>query len=374
MEAVGRLAGGVAHDFNNLLTAIIGYADLMVTSLDQDDPLRKDAEEIKRAGERAAALTDQLLAFSRKKVLQPLILNLNTTVTNMEKMLRRLIGEHIELILGLDPALGLVKADPGQIEQVIMNLAVNARDAMPQGGRLTIETKNVYLDEEYTHQHVDIQPGPYVMLAVSDTGVGMSKETLSHLFEPFFTTKEMGKGTGLGLSTVYGIVRQSDGHIWVYSELGQGTTFKIYLPRIEEIVESGKRVPVSAKSMQGQETVLLVEDEDIVRDLACRVLSENGYTVLEAHDGREALLICEKYGGPIHLLVTDVVMPGGMSGRQVAERLRTLRPDVKVLYMSGYTDDTIVHHDVLEPGMAFLQKPFMPDILLHKVREVIDAP
>jgi len=375
MEAIGRLAGGVAHDFNNLLTAIIGYSEFLLASFDHGDPRRKDVEEIKKAADQAAALTRQLLAFSRKQVLQLQVLDLNAIISNMEKMLRRLIGEDIELVTVLDPALGRVKADPGQIEQVLMNLAVNARDAMPQGGKLTIETMNAYLDEDYARRHVDVQPGPYVMLAVSDTGVGMDAGTQAHLFEPFFTTKQVGQGTGLGLSTVYGIVKQSNGHIWVYSEPGHGTTFKIYLPMVEEVVElAEERTPVAAISQTGVEAVLLVEDNDDVRDLARRVLLQHGYSVLEARDGEEALLICERHEGPVHLLVTDVVMPGGLSGRQLAERLAALYPGMKVLYMSGYTDNAIVHHGVLGPGMAFLQKPFSPDVLVCKVREVLDTP
>ena len=374
MEAIGRLAGGVAHDFNNLLTAIIGYSELLLMGLDDLDPRRKDMEEIKKAADRAAVLTRQLLAFSRKQVLQPRVLDLNTTIANMEKMLRRLIREDIELITVLDPNLGQVKADPGQIEQVLMNLAVNARDAMPQGGKLTIETKNVYLDEDYAYQHMDVQPGYYVMLAVSDTGVGMDEETLSHLFEPFFTTKEIGQGTGLGLSTIYGIVKQSGGHIWVYSEPGQGTTFKIYLLRTEGDVEPGKRTPIPTESLEGSETILLVEDADAVRDMARLALLQSGYTVLAAHDGEEALQIYEKHEGPVHLLVTDVVMPGGMSGCQLAERLTTQWPEMKVLFMSGYADDAIVRHGLLKPGVTFLQKPFAPATLTHKVRETLDAP
>ncbi|MCD6554092.1 MAG: GAF domain-containing protein [Anaerolineae bacterium] len=372
LEAVGRLAGGVAHDFNNLLTAIIGYSDLVLMSLGQNDPLYKDVEEIKKAAERAASLTRQLLAFSRKQMLQPKVLDLNATVTHMEKMLQRLIRENIELVTILDPALGHIKADPGQIEQVIMNLAVNARDAMPQGGRLTIETANVVLDENYAHQHMEVQPGPYVMLAVSDTGMGMDDETQAHIFEPFFTTKGVGQGTGLGLATVYGIVKQSGGHIRVYSEPGHGTTFKIYLPRIEEVVESDRRAPIPGESPPGRETILLVEDEDMVRDLARRVLLQRGYTVLEARHGREAFQICEQHRGPIHLLVTDVVMPL-MNGRELAKRLTTLHPEMKVLYISGYTDNIIIHHGLLEPGMAFLQKPFTPAALAHKVRQALDT-
>jgi len=371
MEAVGRLAGGVAHDFNNLLTAIIGYSELLLMSFVPGNPRRKDVEEIKKAADRAAALTRQLLAFSRKQMLQPQVLNLNLVVTGIEKMLRRMIGEDIELVTILDAELGLVKADPGQIDQVIMNLAVNARDAMPQGGKLTIETKNAYLDEEYAQQHVEVQPGPYVMLAMSDTGVGMDEEIKSHLFEPFFTTKEVGKGTGLGLATVYGIIKQSGGHIWVYSEPGQGTTFKIYLPMIEGVVEpAGLPLPPD-ETLHGAETILLVEDDSLVRELASRVLIRHGYLVLEAYDGEKALRICQEYQKPIHLLVTDVVMPGGMSGRQLAENMTTMHPETRVLYMSGYTDNAIVHHGMLKPGITFLQKPFTPEALARKVREVL---
>ena len=371
MEAVGRLAGGVAHDFNNLLTAIIGYAELLMMSFSPDNPRRRDAEEIKKAADRAAALTRQLLAFSRKQMLRPQVLNLNLVVTGIEQMLRRVIGEDIELVTVLDPDLGLVKADPGQIDQVIMNLAVNARDAMPQGGRLTIETKNAYLDEEYARQHLEVQPGLYVMLAVSDTGVGMDEEIKSHLFEPFFTTKEVGKGTGLGLATVYGIVKQSDGHIWVYSEPGQGTTFKIYLPMVEGSAEPTKWTLLFDETLHGAETILLVEDDSLVRELARRVLVQHGYLVLEAYDGEEALRVCKGYEKPIHLLVTDVVMPGGMSGRQLAESMATMHPETQVLYMSGYADNAIVRHGILESDTAFLQKPFTPESLARKVREVL---
>ena len=374
MEAIGRLAGGVAHDFNNLLTAIIGYSEFLLHGLNSYDPRRGDVEEIRKAADRAAALTRQLLAFSRKQVLQPEVLNLNAIVVNLEKMLQRLLGEDIELVTALDPHLGRVKADPGQIEQVIVNLAVNARDAMPQGGKLTVETVNVYLDEDYAHQHTEVQPGPYVMLAVSDTGVGMDEETKSHLFEPFFTTKELGRGTGLGLSTVYGIVKQSGGHITVYSEPGLGTTFKIYLPQTEESGETAVRAPTRPAALHGQETILVVEDAEPVRDMARQVLVRQGYTVLEAQNGEEALRLNASHEGPIHLLVTDVVMPGGMSGRQLAERLTATRPEMRVLYMSGYTDNAIVHRGLLEPGIAFLQKPFAPDTLTLKVRETLDAP
>jgi PAS domain S-box-containing protein len=372
LEAIGRLSGGVAHDFNNILTAITGYSSFLLRKLDPDDPKRSDVDEIKQAADRAAALTQQLLAFSRKQVLQLQVLNLNSIVANTEKMLQRLIGEDIDLATLLDPNLGRVKADPGRIEQVIMNLAVNARDAMPQGGKLTIEATNAVLDEAYALRHVDVKPGRYVMLAVSDTGVGMDEEIQSHLFEPFFTTKEDGKGTGLGLPTVYGIVKQSNGHIWVYSELGRGTTFKIYLPRTDEAAEPIRREPVPTELARGSETILLVEDDDVVRGLASRALTENGYSVLQAPNGEEATQVCQRLEGPLHLLLTDVVLPGGMSGRDIADRVALLRPETKVLYMSGYTDDAIVHHGVMEPGIAFLGKPFTPTALLHKLRQLLD--
>jgi len=371
MDAVGKLAGGVAHDFNNIMTAVIGYTDLTLVRLSQDDPLRSKVQEIKNAGVRAAALTQQLLAFSRKQILQPKILDLNTLISDNTKMLRPLIGEDIELVSVLDPALESVKADPGQIEQVIMNLALNARDAMPRGGRLTIETANVVLDEEFAHRHVSVQPGPCVMLAVSDTGVGMDIEAQSHIFEPFFTTKQKGKGTGLGLSTVYGIVKQSGGNIWVYSKPGNGTTFKIYLPRFEEAAEKVVTRPSLGEIASGSETILLVEDEEQVRKIVREILQMQGYQVLEAAGGGEALLISEKHEGPIHLMLTDVVMPL-MSGRELANKLGPIRPATKIIYMSGYTEDTVVHHGVLEPGVEFIQKPFSPDALARKVREVLE--
>ena len=374
IEAIGQLAGGVAHDFNNLLTAITGYSDLSLRRLDPRDPLRLHIQEIKKAAERAASLTRQLLAFSRKQVLQPKVLDLNLVIKDINKMLRRLIGEDIELLTVLEPTLGQIKADPGQIEQVIMNLAVNARDAMPRGGKLTIETKHVYLDEAYARYHIAARPGYYVMMAVSDTGCGMDAETQARIFEPFFTTKEQGKGTGLGLSTVYGIIKQSGGNIWVYSEVGEGTTFKIYLPRVDEVGEVNEaqgRAP--AEMPVGCETVLLVEDEALVRQMARQILQMNGYQVLEAHGGEEALLVCERHRGRIDLMVTDVVMPQ-MGGRDLAEQLQSLRPETRVLYISGYTDDAIVHHGVLDPGTPFLEKPFTPNALACKVREVLSAP
>jgi two-component system cell cycle sensor histidine kinase/response regulator CckA len=371
LEAVGQLAGGIAHDFNNLLTVIIGFGDLALARIGEEDPLRKHLLEIKKAGDRATALTRQLLAFSRKQVLQPRIIDLTETLANIDKMLQRLIGEDIQLVTILDPSLGKVMADPGQIEQVIMNLAVNARDAMPKGGNLTIETKNVFLDEAYSRQHVSIKPGPFVMLAVSDTGHGMDSATQAHIFEPFFTTKEHGKGTGLGLSMVYGIVKQSGGNIWVYSEPAHGTTFKIYLPLIRGEGEGLREEAVTAKPQQVSETVLLVEDEDAVRMLLLDILQAEGYKVLPASSGYEALEWATKHNGRIDLLLTDVVMPG-MSGSELVDRLADMLRDVKVLYMSGYTDDAIIHHGVLNPGVAFLQKPFTPLSVARKVRDVLN--
>jgi signal transduction histidine kinase/ActR/RegA family two-component response regulator len=374
LEAVGRLAGGISHDFNNLLTAIMGYSDLTLNRLSEKDPLKRNLIEIKKAGERAAALTRQLLAFSRKQVLQPKVLDLNIVVSDLEKMLRRMIGEDIELTTSLQPQLGNVKADPGQMEQVIMNLVVNARDAMPAGGKVTIETANVYLDESYARQHLAVASGPYIMLAVSDTGTGMDAETQTHMFEPFFTTKEAGKGTGLGLSMVYGIVKQSGGNIWIYSEMGRGTTFKIYFPRVAASAEKYTHSAAALDIPTGSETILLVEDADMVRDLAREVLEEiSGYRVLEAANADAAFMICEKHQGHIDLLLTDVVMPGG-SGSEVSAKVRALKPDIRVLYMSGYTDDAIVRHGVLEAGLNFIQKPFTPNALALKVREVLDSP
>ncbi|MGE5325419.1 MAG: PAS domain S-box protein [Deltaproteobacteria bacterium] len=372
MEAVGRLAGGVAHDFNNLLTIISGYSDLLLDTLAEKDRARAQVEEIKKAGVRAATLTRQLLAFSRSQVLAPQVLDLNSVVTNVHKMLRRLIGEDIDLVTILAEGLGSVRADPGQVEQVIVNLAVNARDAMPQGGKLTLETANVHLDDSYARTHVSLVPGEYVMLAVSDTGTGMDSKTQAHIFEPFFTTKEMGKGTGLGLATVYGIVKQSGGYIWVYSEPGRGATFKVYLPRVEKTAAAPGAGKAAVRPVQGNETVLLVEDEPALRSMVRNVLKSNGYQVLEARHGEDALVVCEMHRGPIHLLLTDVVMPG-MGGRALAEHLVSLYPGMKILYMSGYTDDAIVHHGVLGSGMAFLQKPFTTESVVRKVREVLDA-
>jgi two-component system, cell cycle sensor histidine kinase and response regulator CckA len=372
MEAIGQLTGGIAHDFNNMLTVIIGYSELILQKLKADDPLRSEVEQVKEAGVRASLLTRQLLAFSRKQVLQPKVLDLNAVLTNMDRMLQRLIGENIDLVTMPSPGLGRVHADPGQIEQIIMNLAVNARDAMPGGGKLTIETANAELDDAYAREHIAVKSGPYVMLAVSDTGCGMDAETQARIFEPFFTTKEPGKGTGLGLSTVFGIVKQSGGDIWVYSEPGRGTTFKIYLPWVEGAVETVEPGVAPAGAVRGSETILLVEDDAGIRRLVRQVLAERGYWVLEAIHVKHAIQISEQHTVPIHLLVTDVVMPG-MSGRELAEHLKPSRPDMKVLFMSGYTDKAIVHHGVLDPGTAYLQKPFTPDALARKVREVLDA-
>jgi two-component system, cell cycle sensor histidine kinase and response regulator CckA len=374
MEAVGRLAGGIAHDFNNLLMVIQGYADLMIDRFAATDPLRRNAVQIQAAAQKASGLTQQLLAFSRKQMLAPKVLNIQTVVSDMEKMLRRLIGEDVELQTASCPDLGLVKADRSQIEQVIMNLAVNARDAMPGGGRLTIETANVEFDASLSHPPAVLSPGKYVMLAVTDNGCGMDEKTQAHVFEPFFTTKEKGKGTGLGLATVYGIVKQSGGYVWVYSEPGHGTTFKIYLPRAEEGATSDPRELSSAgRSLpRGTEVVLLVEDEKGVRDLAREYLELSGYSVIEAEDGYTALELTAMHAGPIHLLITDVVMPG-ISGRELADRVRNIRPDVKVLYMSGYTDQSVVHHGILDGDAVLLQKPFSMATLASKLREILTA-
>ncbi|HEY3381222.1 MAG TPA: PAS domain S-box protein [Vicinamibacterales bacterium] len=372
MEAIGSLAGGVAHDFNNLLTVILGCTAFAIETLREGDPLREDLLEVQKAGERAAVLTRQLLAFSRKQVLEPQVLDLNHVVINLEKMLRRLIGEDIDLQQVLAPNLGPVRADPGQIEQVIMNLVVNARDAMPNGGRLTIDTANVDLDEEYVAQHVVVVPGPYILLAISDTGCGMDAATRERLFEPFFTTKAKGKGTGLGLSTVYGIVKQSGGNIWIYSEPGHGTTVKVYLPRFVEEAGSSATSRAPERPAVGTETILVAEDGEAVRNVVVRMLLAAGYRVLTAANGGEALLTCEQHRGEIDLLVTDVVMPQ-MSGRQLAERLQKVRPSMRVLYMSGYTDNAIVHHGVLDPGMRFISKPFSEADLARKVRDALDS-
>jgi PAS domain S-box-containing protein len=373
MEAIGKLASGVAHDFNNILTVIMGNCDFLLHNLKPDNPLRKDIEQIERAGARAASLTRQLLAFSRQQVLQPIELDLNGIIINLQRMLERLIGEDVDLITLLDPHLRRLKADPGQIEQVIMNLVVNARDAMPQGGRLILETKNVYLNEAYVDQHVGVTPGPYTMLAISDTGVGMNKDIVSHIFEPFFTTKELGKGTGLGLATVHGIVTQSGGHICVDTEPGRGSTFKVYLPQLLQNLETTQSPKPAKGAVTGSETILLVEDEELVREMTQRVLRKYGYTVLSASHGQGALTLCEAYQEKINLLITDVIIPGGMNGHELAKALTLLHPEMKVLYMSGYTDTIIDHQGVLAPGITFLQKPFTPTVLIHKVRGILDV-
>ena len=373
MEAVGRLAGGIAHDFNNLLTAITGYSLLVRDRLPSGDPSRADLEEVVRAGERAAALTRQLLAFGRKQVLRPRVIDLNAVVSEMEKMLRRVIGANVDIATALDPALGRVYADPGQIEQVIVNLAVNARDAMPQGGRLTIETRNVELDRASRPPQECVSPGPYVMLSVRDTGSGMSEKVKAHLFEPFFTTKEIGKGTGLGLSTVYGIVKQSGGSITVHSEPGRGAAFNVYLPRIDQPVESPLPAVPSARDSRGTETILVVDDEEPVRRLVRAVLTRMGYAVLEAPDGQAASALARGRPEPIHLLLTDFMLPG-MSGGDLAAILTGARPGLKVLYMSGYAEEAVLRQAALDAGTPFLPKPFALEDLARKVRDVLDAP
>jgi two-component system, cell cycle sensor histidine kinase and response regulator CckA len=372
MDAVGRLAGGIAHDFNNLLSVILSCAELAADDLPSGDPTRADLEEIMKAGTRAAELTRQMLTFSRQQVLNPHVLEPNQLITNVHKMLTRVIGEDVELKVLLKPELDRISADAGQIEQVLMNLVVNARDAMPTGGKLTIETSNVRLDEAYAQEHLGVTAGPHVMIAVSDTGCGMDKATQARIFEPFFSTKEVGKGTGLGLSTVFGIVKQSGGSIWVDSVPGKGTTFKIFLPSAEGTVQ----LPVVARAgtieLRGTETILLVEDEDQVRGVASGILRRRGYQVIEARSSGEALLLSEKHLVNIDLLLTDVVMPT-MNGRELADRIRLMRAGIRILYMSGYTDNVIVHHGVLNSGAAFLQKPFTPESLARSVRQVLDA-
>jgi PAS domain S-box-containing protein len=371
MEAVGRLAGGVAHDFNNVLSVILSYGAMLLAEMKPGEPMRDDMEEIYKAGKRAADLTRQLLMFSRQQVLEPKVLDLNEVLASMDKMLQRILGADVDLISLPVPSLGRVRADPSSVEQVIMNLVVNARDAMPKGGKLTMETGNVVLDEVYAEAHLGVTPGRHVMLAVTDTGTGMDKETLTRIFEPFFTTKESGKGTGLGLSTVFGIVQQSGGSVWVYSEPGKGTTFKVYFPRVDAPVTTAG-TSESPKTLQGSETILLVEDDDQVRVVARGILRKNGYHVIEARNAGEALLHSEKHPGLIHLLLSDVVMPQ-MSGPELAKRLARARPDMRVLCMSGYTDDSIVRHGVLEAKLAYLQKPITPEALTTRIREVLDG-
>ena len=370
MEAVGRLAGGIAHDFNNLLTIISGYTELALSRQHLPSEAHADIERIENASVRAAALVRQLLAFSRKQVLQPKILDLNKIVLNLDSLLRRLMDERIEMVTRVNEDLGKVKADPAQVEQVIMNLVVNARDAMPEGGRLVVETCNTDLDANYAVDHVSVRPGKYVMLAVSDTGVGMDRQTVANIFEPFFTTKESGRGTGLGLSTVYGIVKQSGGYIWVYSEPGKGSTFKIYLPRVDEVPESPSATQAEPHARRGTETILIVEDEEAVRELIQAVLKEKGYDVIPSLDPQHAEKIAAQFPGEIHMLLTDMVMPG-ISGRELAERISAKRRDIRVLFMSGYTDNVITSGGMLQEGLAFLQKPFSPAALVQKVREVL---
>jgi two-component system, cell cycle sensor histidine kinase and response regulator CckA len=374
MEAVGRLAGGVAHDFNNLLTIIKGYVELAMNRIAGQPELRGNVQQIADAAERAVTLVRQLLAFSRKQVLKPKVLDLNSIVLNMDKLVRRLMSETIEMKTRIDKKLGAVKADPGQIEQVILNLIVNARDAMPEGGKLLIETSNVEFDSVVAPDQAPIKSGAYVMVSVTDTGVGISADTLPHIFEPFYTTKESSRGTGLGLSTVYGIVKQSGGHIFVSSEPGRGTTFKVYLPRVEDPVPAPEKVElVEPGTGEGKETILLVEDEPAVRELARMVLSQQGYTVMEAQNSEDAVRLAGRYGPGIHLLLTDVVMPR-MSGRDLAKQLTTRHPHLRVLFMSGYTHNVIAENGTLEEGLSFLQKPFTPRTLAQRVRETLDRP
>ncbi len=372
MEAFGQLAGGVAHDFNNLLTIINGYSEMLLQGLPYEDPSRELIFEIHKAGERSAGLTRQLLAFSRQQVLAPRVLNLNEVVAETDKMLRRMIGEDVQLTTTLASKPWAVLADPGQVEQVLLNLAVNARDAMPEGGRLTIETRNIHLEETYVRTQKDAHVGPHVLLSVTDTGSGIPPEVMAKIFEPFFTTKELGKGTGLGLATVYGIVKQSGGHVGVYSEVGIGTTFNVYLPRAEEASKDAKAPSRILTPPRGTETILLVEDEDGVRALTYYILTECGYKVREATDGDEAMRVAAQCDGPIHLLITDVVMPG-TGGRAVAEQVARRHPGIRVLFMSGYTPDAVIQHGVLHEEMNFIQKPFSPIAMAVKVREVLDA-
>ncbi len=372
MEAIGQLAGGVAHDFNNLLTIINGYSELILSKTDRDNPVFEQVQQIKEAGRRAGSLTRQLLAFSRKQIMQPVILNVNRLIKDMEKMLRRLIGENIDFISIYEKNIGDIKADPGQVEQVILNLVVNARDAMPDGGKLTIETSNIQLTDSYVNVHQGSETGWYVMIAVSDNGVGMKPEIRDHIFEPFFTTKEQGKGTGLGLSTVYGIVKQSGGSIWVYSEPDLGTTFKIYFPQIETVQNVSTKYKHKEKNLNGHETILITEDEEFVRELVISGLQEYGYQVFSARNGKESLKVAKEHTGKIDLLLTDVVMPGG-SGGELANELTAKFPDIKILFMSGYTDESIVQHGMLSEGTNFIQKPFSIEALVEKIRSVLDA-
>ena len=373
LESIGRLAGGIAHDFNNMLTAINGYSELALRKMPMDNPLRRNIEEIKKAGERSAELTNQLLAFSRRQMLQPRVIGVNHAISDTVVMLRRLIGEDIELTLNLDSDVGRVSADPGQFSQILVNLAVNSRDALPSGGSIVIETKNVELDGNYASNHIAVKPGKYVMIAVSDNGIGMDEETRSQIFEPFFTTKEVGKGTGLGLSTVYGIVKQSGGNIWVYSEPGHGTSFKIYFPLVEDEAAAAAARPISSTFRFGTETILLVEDEEVVRNLSYEVLCACGYRVVVAVNGIEALEIVEKLDHNIDLLMTDIVMPQ-IGGRELAEKLSEKYPKMHVLFTSGYTDSAAIRHGILNEGTNFLPKPFTFNELADMVRELLDRP
>jgi signal transduction histidine kinase/ActR/RegA family two-component response regulator len=371
LEAIGRLAGGIAHDFNNILAIIQGYSELCLFKIEKEDPMRQDIQTIIKAGKRAANLVGQLLIFSRRQAMEMKVIELNSLLQNLEKMLRRVIGEDVELVTVLADNLGRVKGDSGQIEQILLNLAVNARDAMPSGGKLTIETANVTLDETFRQNPIGLKPGHYVMISMTDTGLGLTQKVKEQIFEPFFTTKEIGKGTGLGLSIVYGIVKQSGGDILVDSELGKGTTFRIYLPRVDEVVGEVEEKEVSGLP-RGNETILVVEDEEEVRKLTARILRKQGYNVLEASQGKEAFSLCEEQEGPIHLMVTDVLMPG-LTGAELAKRFTQLYPEMKVLYMSGYTSDRFaIGHGNLEKGMEFIQKPFSIDRLAKKIREVLD--
>jgi signal transduction histidine kinase/CheY-like chemotaxis protein len=373
LEAIGRLAGGVAHDFNNLLTVILSYCALTRADLPEEHPLLANLDEIEQAGRRAAELTHQLLAFSRRQVVELQVLDLGESLSGMEKMLKRILGEDVELTIRLQPGLGRIRADRGQIEQIVMNLVVNARDALPLGGKLTLQTADVHLDEAYAREHLGVTPGPHVMLAVSDNGVGMPPEIQSRIFEPFFTTKEHGKGTGLGLSIVFGVVKQCGGHIWLYSEVGHGTTFKLYFPRVDAAAESlapnAHPAPVGAG---GGETILLAEDQEQVRAVTASILRRAGYRVLDATGPLDALRVCDEHEGPIHLLLSDVIMPK-MNGRELADRVRERHPGVKLLFMSGYTDDVILRHGVIDTMVSFIEKPLTPTRLLQKVRAVLDA-
>jgi CheY-like chemotaxis protein len=369
MEAVGRLAGGVAHDFNNMLTAIMSYSDLILSDMPPDSPLRADMVEIVKAADKATALTRKLLAFSRQQVLRPTLVDMNGAIEGLRKMIKRLVGPSIEVAIHASEDLWTISADPTEIERVMMNLVLNARDAMADGGRLTIETSNIVIDEEYASGHAETPPGEYVLVTISDTGAGMTREVREKLFEPFFTTKEKGKGTGLGLPSVYGIVKQSGGFIWVYSEVGKGTTFKIYLPRALEVRVPGVNTPQRNRKV-GAETILLVEDDDEVRQVASRILRRNGYRVLEAGNGADALRVCESEDEPVDLIVTDLVMPE-MGGSELAKRVRAQRPDARILFTSGYTEDAVLRQSLLREGEAFIEKPFTPAKLANKAREML---